>query len=84
MGGLGVALAGGGDGLGFEEVVDAVADHVFDLLLLADHGRGVEEGSVVHLAHLFLQSFGVVGFGAGGEGVEGGIQQKIIIQIVIF
>ena len=64
VGGLGVALPRGRDGLGLEEVVYSVADHVLDLLLLADHRGGVEERGVVYFAHLFLEAFGIVGFGA--------------------
>ena len=62
--GLGVALPRGRDRLGLEEVVYSVADHVLDLLLLADHRGGVEERGVVYFAHLFLEAFGIVSFGA--------------------
>ena len=37
VGGLWVAFARGGDRLSLEKVIYAVANHVLDLLLLADH-----------------------------------------------
>ncbi len=70
--------------MGLKEVVDSVADHIFDLLLLADHCRGIEERPIVHLAHLLLQPLGIIGFGAGGEGIEGRIQEEIIVEVIIF